>query len=251
MLRRLLMLINVFSPFWFMMFGIDAVLVVVLSIWLRKKPVHEKGRVMTIIGAANCAIWIIYKILLSTDPGYDFVLATELPFQLCNMNMILILIAINTRKPGLLNFCFCFGILGAILSLMSPDPAFVGITMLSYRRFGYWVTHHLLIVSSILIVSSGFYRPSYREVLKSIIILAVMYFCMFLINLLLRKITGLPVNYMYTFGMEGNPLIELLYKLIPVYPIYLVPALIILTPVLYGLVALGRLGKGCPDSVHS
>ena len=113
------MLINVFSPFWFIMFGIDAVLLVVLSTWLRKKPVDVKGRVMTIIAIANCAVWIIYKILLSTDPDYDFVLATEFPFQLCNMNMIFILIAIKTRKPGLLNFCFCFGIpVGSDLSYL-------------------------------------------------------------------------------------------------------------------------------------
>ena len=245
------MLINVFSPAWFLMFGIDAVLIIVLSIWLRKKTVDQKGKVMTVIGVVNCIIWVVYKFLLSRDPGFDFVLAMELPLQLCNLNMILLVIAINIRKTGLLNFCYCFGIMGALLSLMSPDPEFLNITMLNYNRIGYWVTHHLLIVQSVLIVSSGFYRPKYREVYKSIIILLIMYFGMFFVNLLLRRITGIPVNYLYTFGMPGNTIIEMLYKLIPVYPIYLFPALVVVTPLLYGLVALGRLGRECPDSVHS
>ncbi len=134
---------------------------------------------------------------------------------------------------------------------MSPDPEFLGITMLNYNRIGYWITHHLLFVQSILLVSSGFYRPRYKEVYKSIIILLILYFGMFFVNLILRKTTGIPVNYLYTFGMPGNTIIEMLYKLIPVYPIYLLPALIAVTPLLYGFVALGRLGRECPDSVHS
>ena len=40
------MLISVFSPLWFIMFGCDAALVVGLSILLRKKTADQKARVM-------------------------------------------------------------------------------------------------------------------------------------------------------------------------------------------------------------
>ena len=244
------MLIDVFSPLWLMIFGLDVVILVVLSLFLRKKSVDFKGKVMTIIAVANCAVWVVYKILLSRDPDFEFIFAMELPFQLCNLNMMLLIAAMLTRKPGLLNFCFCFGIVGSFLSLLSPDPDFVNMSLLNYHRIGYWITHHVLLIQSILIVSSGFYRPGYREIPKSVVILLVLYFSMYLVNLLLRKLTGIPVNYLYTFGMPGNPIIGMLYKILPVYPIYLLPALVAVVPVLFGMVALGRIGKPCPDAVH-
>ena len=245
------MIMNVFSPLWLMWFGLDIVLVVVLSLLLRKKTADFKAKVMGIMAIANCAIWVVYKFLLSRDPSFDFVFVLELPFHLCNLNLMLLVVAIYTRRTGFLNFCFCFGIVGSVLAMMSPDPYFLGISLLNYNRVGYWIYHHILFVQSILIVSSGFYRPSYREVPKSIVILMVMYFCMYLVNMLMRRLTGLPVNYLYTFGMQGNTLIEMLYKLLPVYPIYLLPALVAVTPVLFGIVALGRIGKPCPDTIQS
>ena len=245
------MLISVFSALWFILFGCDAALVIVLSIVLRKKTVDEKAKVMTIIGVFNLVYWVFYKFMLSKDPTFDFVLAMELPFQLCNLNMILIVIGLQIRKPALLNFCYLFGILGAVLSLLSPDPAFLDVSLFEVKGYGYWITHHLLICQSILLVSTGFFRPKYKDLLKSILILLILYFGMYLINLLLRKITGIPVNYLYTFGLEGNTIIEAMYKILPVYPIYLLPALIALTPVLVGFIALARLGKPCPDTIQS
>jgi len=245
------MLINVFSPAWFMMFGLDIVLVIVLSLLLRKKSADFKGKVMAIVAVANCVLWVVYKFLLSRDPDFHFVFVMELPLHLCNLNLMLLVVAILTRKPGFLNFCFCFGVVGSLLSLLSPDPEFLNLSLLNYHRMGYWIYHHILFVQSILIVSSGFYRPHYREVPKSVIILMVMYFGMYLFNMLMRRLTHEDVNYLYTFGMPGNTIIEMLYKFLPVYPIYLVPALVVVVPVLFGMVALGRLGKPCPDTVQS
>lgn len=245
------MLINVFSPLWIMLFGLDLILVVVLTLLLRKKTADFKGKLMGIIAICNCVLWVVYKFLLSRDPDFEFIFALELPFHLCNLNLMLLVVAIVTRKPGFLNFCFCFGVVGSLLSLLSPDPEFLNLSLFNYYRVGYWVYHHILFVQSILIVSSGFYLPSYREVPKSVLILLVMYFSMYLVNLLLRKLTGLPVNYLYTFGMPGNTIIDALYKFLPVYPVYLVPALVPVIPVLFGMVALGRLGKPCPDAIHS
>ena len=51
--------------------------------------------------------------------------------------------------------------------------------------------------------------------------------------------------------MEGNTMLELLYKFLPVYPLYLVPALIALTPVLIGMIAIARLKKPCADTIQS
>ena len=245
------MLISVFSTLWILLFVADAAVIVALSLILKDKTVDDKAKVMMGIGIFNCIYWIAYKIILSQDPTFEFILATEFPFHLCNLNTFMIPFAIKSRKPGFLNFCFCFGILGSILAMLSPDPHFVNVSLSTIKGYGYWGTHHVLIIQSILLVSCGFYRPGYKEIPKSIGILLVLYFTMFLINLLLRKITGLPINYLFTFGMEGNTIIEALYKIFPVYPLYLVPCVVPLYPVCMGLVAIGRIGKAAPDAVHS
>ncbi len=246
------MLLSVFSPLWFILFAADAALVVVFTCLLKGLDLKGKTKVLLALAVFNLLYWVFYKFMLSKDPTFDFQLPLELPFHLCNLNSMLMIVALLTKKPGLLNFCYCFGIFGAFLALLSPDPAFVNIGLFSsVKGYGYWLYHHILIVQSILLVSTGFYRPGYREVPKSYGILLVLYFGMFLINLTLRKLTGIPVNYLYTFGMPGNPALEMLYKILPVYPLYLVPALLPMVPLCFGLVALGRLSKGCKDTIHS
>ena len=245
------MLISVFSALWFIFFGCDVVLIVAMSLFLKEKTVDQKAKAMAILGIFNIVYWFFYKFMLSRDPSYDFILATELPFQLCNLNMIMVVVGLKWRKPALLTFCYCFGILGAILSLLSPDPQFVNVSLAQVEGYGYWITHHLLICQSVLLVTTGFFRPRFKDLPKSMLILVVLYFTMYLINLLLRRITGLPINYLYTFGMEGNTMLELLYKFLPVYPLYLVPALIALTPVLIGMIAIARIKKPCADTIQS
>ena len=246
------MIISVLNTTWLLLFAFDALVIVALSLVLRNKTSDQKANVMFAIGIFNCIYWILYKVLLSQDPTFEFILPTELPFHLCNLNTFIIPFAIKSKKPGLLNFCFCFGVLGSVLAMLSPDPGFVNVPFFSsVRGYGYWGTHHILIIQSVLLVSSGFYRPGYKEIPKSIGILLVLYFGMYVINLVLRKLTGLPINYLFTFGMEGNTFIEAFYRLIPVYPLYLLPGLIPLYPACMGLVALGRIGKGSPDAVHS
>ena len=246
------MLLSIFSPLWFVLFGADAVLVVVFSMFLRKKEIETKARILTVLAVFNLLYWVLYKFLLSRTPGFDFRLALELPFHLCNLNSMLMIVALNIKKPELLNFCYCFGIIGAFLAILAPDPDFVNIGLFSsVRGYGYWFYHHLLIVQCVLLASTGLYRPGFREIPKSFLILVILYFAMYLINLGIRALTGIPVNYLYTFGMPGNPLIEMLYKILPVYPIYLLPGLVVFIPLCIGLVALGRMGKGCPDTIHS
>ena len=246
------MLLSVFSPLWFILFGADAVLVVVFTCLLKGSDIRFKTKVLLVLAIFNLLYWVFYKVMLACDPTFYFQLPLELPFHLCNLNSMLMIVALLTKKPGVLNFCYCFGIFGAFLALLSPDPEFVNIGLFtSVRGYGYWLYHHILIVQSILLVTTGFYRPGYKEVPKSFLILLMLYFGMYIINVVLRKLTGYPVNYLYTFGMPGNRALEMLYRIIPIYPLYLLSALIPIVPLTFGLVALGRISKGGPDTIHS
>ena len=244
-------MIYMFSPLWITLFGCDVVLAVVLTLFLKKKPTAFKSRFMTVMAVLNCIYWVFYKYMLSRNPLYDFRLINELPLHLCNLNLMLIIIAINSRNPVLLNFCFCFGILGALMPIMAPDPLFVNVPFNDIRGYGYYVYHHVLIVQSILLVSSGFYRPAFRDVPRSLLILLALYFFMFFVNAVMRRITGFPVNYLYTYGLPGNPIIDMLYSWIPVAPLFMLPVIIPVYPVLLGITALGRIPRPSSDTIQS
>lgn len=244
-------MIYMFSPVWNAMFGFDVVLAVVLTFFLKKKSTLFKTRFMSVMAILNIVYWFFYKYMLFRDPTYNFVLVNELPLHLCNINVVLIVFAINSRNPVLLNFCFCFGILGALMPIMAPDPLFANVPFTDIRGYGFYVYHHVLIVQSILLVSSGFYRPAFRDVPRSILILLVLYFIMFLVNALLRRLTGLPINYLYTYGLPGNPITDKLYELVPICPLFMLPVIVPLYPVLLGITALGRIPKPTSDTIKS
>ena len=70
------MLISVFSPLWFIMFGCDAAIVVGLSILLRKRSADQKAKVMMIIGIQRTAClthWLSLSCLKEfSSPGFCF-----------------------------------------------------------------------------------------------------------------------------------------------------------------------------------
>lgn len=244
-------MIYTFSPLWFALFGFDVVLAVVLTLFLKKKPTAFKAKFMIIMAVLNCIYWVYYKYMLSRLPHYDFILANELPFHLCNLNLMIVIVAIATRKPFLLSFCFCFGILGAFMAIMAPDPLFVNVPFNDIRGYGYMIYHHVLIVQSILLVSTSFYRPAYRDIPRSILILIALYLVMFLVNTILRRLTGLPINYLYSYGLPGNPITDMLYRWIPIPAVFFLPMLIPLYPALVGLTALGRIPRPSSDTIES
>jgi len=238
----LLMMIWEFSPLWIAFFVMDVVLIILLRILLVKKDDATKEKVLMIIAIANFAFWVLYKILLSMRPDFEFVFLKELPLHLCNLNSILIIVAIRTKKDFLLTFCYCLGTIGALFSVLTPDQNFVHTSILT--AFGcYWLYHHILLVQAISLVSTGFYRPKYKDIPKAAALLVILYFVMHLFNMILRSATHIDVNYLYTYGMEGNPITEALYRLIPLHPFFFLPVVIPLAGVMFLMVWLARLGK--------
>jgi len=78
-------------------------------------------------------------------------------------------------------------------------------------------------------VSFGLYRPSFRDLPRTVLTALLITFGVFLINLLLRW-TGLhpKANYFFSVETEGNPLLEIFHRWIPVPFLYLMPSVLIL-----------------------
>ena len=233
-------MISFLSPIWILLFVVDAAAITVLTLKLRKNQ-EKAERVLTIIATINLVYFAFYKFMLSRQTVVSFNWFNEMPLNLCNICSFLIIIAIKTRKTFLMGFCYCFGLIGCFLALLVPDPDFINVPFFTPMGYGFWLTHHCLLVMCISLVSTGLYTPKYSDYPKMLLFLAILYLSIYGINIVLRKISGYPVNYMYTFGLPGNVIMDMMYNLLPVYPFYIMPIVIPLTPFAFLLMFIGRM----------
>ena len=226
-------IIRPFNPVFFAVLSLFIIILVAASLAVRrsgegvKKAVIVTACVITLIG------FFFYKYYLSIDPEYNAATASmggfnwwgELPLQLCNINMLLIPVAVLSGKKHLLSFCFFVGPLGALMALVMPSMGFDGYSILLPRMLGYYGTHFAIIIEALAIATFGFYRPSFRDIPRTCLTVAVIAFVVFLFNMLLR-VTGLHphANYFFAVETEGNFLLEIFRKWIPIPFLYLLPA---------------------------
>jgi uncharacterized membrane protein YwaF len=248
------MSIDPFNVVWWTLLA--AIAVVCLLIWLVFRGRSEKlrARVLVLICVFNFLFFWFYKYLLSQDPtfhydyggsggfgtlgGGDFNIWLELPLQLCNINILLIPLALAIRREGLFAFCFYTAWIGALMAITSPPASFVGGSLFLPHNIGFYGMHTLLIVCGVSLATLGFVRPRQRDVLWTALILAIITCAMHGINTLMRQALHVNANYFYTYGSDGSVVLSKLYAILPVPLAYLFLTLPLVIPALMLLTAL-------------
>lgn len=199
----------------------------------------------------TCICFFLYKYSLSLDPEYDRLRAfiggfswwAELPFHLCNINMILLPVAVLGNIQPLKSFCFFIGPLGAAVAILMPGSEFDHAYLFLPRIIGFYGTHFMIIIEALMLVTFGFYQPVYQDIPKAIATLIALCLAMHLLNLFLRR-SGIydRSNYFYTMETEGNSFLAFFYSRIP-YPFFYLLPLFLMTALymclvvwLYGLI---------------
>ena len=228
-----------FNTLFLIVFAAFLALLVIASLLLRGKSDKAKTTVLVAACLVTFVSYFIYKYMLSLDADYNVITANmggfnwwgELPLQLCNINMILIPIAVHWNKRALMSFCFFVGVLGATMALAMPGNGFSGYSLLLPRMLGYYGTHFMIVIEGLAIVCFGLYRPRFRDLPRTVLAAFLIALAIFGVNMLLRW-SGLhpKANYFFSVETEGNFLLEIFYKWIPVPFLYLIPALLILVP---------------------
>ena len=232
-------IIRPFNTIFNLVFAFFLLILILSSLLLKNKS--EKTRERVLVGACVLTIigFFVYKYYLSLDKDFSVLTAStggfnwwgELPLQLCNINMILIPIAVLKKSRPLKSFCFFLGPLGALMALVMPGTGFNGYSLLLPRMLGYYGTHFMVFIEGLAIVTFGFYRPAFRDLPRTLLTALLVSFCVFLFNMLLRWTSLHPnANYFFSVETEGNIILELFYGWIPVAFLYLIPSLLILVP---------------------
>ena len=232
-----------------------AALLILGTLCLRKKSKQVKKRVLLGACLITIAGFFAYKYALSLDKEFNELTAYrggfnwwgELPLQLCNINMILIPIAIYSERRSLLCFTFFIGPLGAAMAVFMPGVSFSDVSLFLPRMLGYFGTHYMIIIESLAIGTFGLYRPKFKDLPKAVGAFLLTALVIFGITALLR-VTGLHphANYFFTFETEQNPLLEIFHSWIPVPFLYLLPCI----PILACYMALMMLIITCFDKLR-
>ena len=232
-------MMTAFNPLFFGVFGIFILMLVVASIILKNKS----DKVKTAVLVTACVLTLIgfglYKYFLSLDADFKVINAEmggfnwwgELPLHLCNVNMILIPIAVLKKNKHLMSFCFFVGPLGALIALAMPGTGFNGYSLLLPRMLGYFGTHYMIFIEGLAIVTFGLYKPRFKDLPGTLITIFLITLVIFGINMLLRW-SGLhtKANYFFSVETEGNFILDIFYRWIPFPFLYLLPCAAILTP---------------------
>ena len=227
-----------YNPLFCAVLALFLLLLAGASLWLRKKSDRTRRLALAAVCMLTLIGFFFYKYYLSIDGEFDRITAGmggfnwwgELPLHLCNINMILIPIAVLTDKRPLMGFCFFVGTLGAMMALSMPSAGFDGYSLLLPRMLGFYGTHFMVVIEALAIVTLGFYRPRFRDMPLTLATIVLIALVIFGINMLLRW-SGLhpKANYFYAVETEGNPVLELFYRLLPYPFLYLLPCSLVLS----------------------
>ena len=218
-----------YSPTHILMLLAAPIIFCIFYFSLRNRTEKTKRVVLLCLAIFNALIYIAYKIVMAFT--FDvFIILKELPLHLCNLNLILIPLAILTNNKLLMSYLYYVGLLAAFAGIMFFDSVFLGKNVFSFVVLVYFIYHAILLVFPLLLVSLKLFTPSLSYVWKALVVLVSLALIMHLVNLLFIH-TGwcVEANYFYTMGMPDNPVLGMLMKLIPIPFLYYLPV----APVLY------------------
>ena len=202
--------------------------------FLAKYDERKKRASLLFICCFNAALYLSYKIVQVTAPGFDFDLFTHLPLHFCNINLILIPLAVYTKNKYLMAYQLYFGVPLAGLALVTVYPAFLSTSLSEFLTFVYFFYHSMLLVLPLLLVKFKLFTPSFKIVWQPALLLIALTFMMHVVNVVFRA-TGIAgeANYFFTFGLEGDFFTELLKRIVPFNFFFLLPALLLFAPYVF------------------
>lgn len=226
------MVIEAFNGTYFLLLALIVAVAVGITLLMRKKGEQSKRKLLLGMCIFNIIFYVVYKFgLYFRTPGlpdsYEFDSWLELPFHLCNISLFLVPLGIYLKKDFLLAYGIFIAPLGALLAMTFPAEGFGELNIFYAHMLGFYGFHALLIITGILLVSLGFYKPTFRKIPVMFLFLVALSLTVFGFNLLLRGATGVAANYFYTVEPEGISILELFWRWIPVPYLYLLPGIVI------------------------
>lgn len=250
--------ISVGNSVWWMVIVLCCGVTAFLYFLLRKKSEEQKRKAILILGCAILALFYVQRMLMFRFDAYLSAYGSEwkqtltelLPFNLCYLSLIVMIIGARYNNKYLLGFCCNISSIGAVLAMAAPVEIFTDTNLLQPAVIMFYLLHMLVAAAYWNIGFLGLVKPGIKLSITSSLLLFAISFLIHIVNWLGRTAGIDCMNYFYTFDTEGSSMLELFWQWLPVPFVYLiVPGIVIffgwslLLTFLYRCVTILRKGK--------
>jgi hypothetical integral membrane protein (TIGR02206 family) len=187
----------------FAMFSTEHVMAIVMLLlslfllFLTKNILHKQERIFAM---SLLTMEIFYHIWMATTGRWS--LSSSLPLELCSISLLVAIALLWTGNRRLYMFVFFAGIGGAIQAIGTPvlDVGFP-----HFRYFHFFYTHIGIILTALYFTWIKGYRPTFRGIVSTMIVLNILLPFIFFVNQLF------DANYMFLrMKPENGSLLDVL-----------------------------------------
>ncbi len=197
------------------MFGVKHCIVLACTILLivgmlyltRKWTLQKKSHAFMLVGLVSETVKVFFYIIKNESTHGGILPKTDLPFQLCSIQILFILVVRFTKNEGLkrtiLAFMFPSGLIGGAAAIFIPTPSSLNLWVITFQ---YFIYHAALIAFAISIVLDKERKLTVKDYRSSLFfILGLMFFSIY-INSIVDDGSG-KINFMYVVSppMDGLP----------------------------------------------
>lgn len=198
---------------------------VTLMCFVMRRRTKKTQRLTMIIIMSACCVIFAGRMLFGFEGARIYnrgSKTTLLPFELCNLNIVVTLVAVVADKKWLSCYLFYISMVGALFSLtVFPPVHMYPKTLLDYMFFDYFLIHSQLVMVPLVMLTCGWYRPERSQIKWSMLLLVGIYTFDFLASLILRNFEPFAgANWMYVMYHNDLPILKQLWSLIPVPYLY-------------------------------
>ncbi len=232
--------IKVFGTGWWFYMVLTVFLLILLTVLCRAYDMESRRKIVFFLSVVELIVLRLYKFSLK-EIRDDYNYFNELPCYLCNQSTLLCIAAAYLNNQILMSYCVTAGTLGALLAVLMPDRYNRDQLLFSKQAFGFYGYHGLLIITCLSFYLFGLYKPRVADTPWVMWIIFILACIAHVINIIFRKAGLNPVsNYVFTYD-PVNEVLDKLYRLIPCRLLYLLPVLLILTALSFGMLAVMQL----------
>jgi len=172
----------------------------------RDEESNEEARtLMAAILISNEISWHIWNYVTG-----QWTLQTMLPLHLCSALVWLNAWMLLSKKQVLYDFAYLLGIVGSLQALLTPDLGIYGFP--HYRFFQTFISHGLIFTSAIYMTVVEEFRPTWKSLLRVLVIGNLYMAAVFVLNLKLGS------NYLFIAHKPSTPS---LLDILPPWPFYI------------------------------
>jgi hypothetical protein len=186
-------------------------LLLLLNRYTKKSSLENNRKIGIVLSLVAIIILLLrnIEIWVARDFRFDIELV---PLQVCHFANFVLLFAFMTKKQTWFNLALTLNLPAAFVSILFANSLANYSTIVSFRGFAYIFGHILLVTIPLWAYHVGFIKLNMNSFIKTLKLVATLYFLSLFINNLMYVLFGQYSNYFYSLKPERGTPLEAFFK---------------------------------------